>query len=234
MSKVLEIKDINAGYNHVNVINNITFDLLNGEILAVIGQNGCGKSTLLKTIARMINQTSGNIIYEGITLNKKNTWDLRALGITWFVQGGMIFQTLTVKEHFELSLKGRKNSREILDECLAHFPDLRAIFSTKAGNLSGGQKQMLSFAMLLAQQSRCWLLDEPTAGLSPEAVQNSLSFLNKIKQGGKISMILVEHNYSLAFNLADKVAIIKDGGIINGFTKEIFQQEDFLIKHLYN
>lgn len=218
------------------MLQDISFAVGKGEVLAVIGQNGCGKSTLLKTIARIITDNKGDITFAGVKLNNKNTWDLKQHGISWFVQGGMVFPTLKVSEHFELALKDKSKTEAatIKEECLSHFPVLANCMDKRGGNLSGGQRQMLSFAMLLAQQTQCWLLDEPTAGLAPEAVKEAVDFLQKMKQERQKTMILVEHNYPVAFELADHVAIIKEGKLYDSFAKAEFQKDDFLNTHLYN
>lgn len=236
MSKILQIQNLSSGYNGKLVLQDISFSVNKGEVLSVIGQNGCGKSTLLKTIARIIKNNSGDISFAGVKLNSKNTWDLKQQGISWFVQGGMVFPTLKVSEHFELALKNksRTEAENIKTECFSYFPALANSMERRGGNLSGGQRQMLSFAMLLAQQTDCWLLDEPTAGLAPEAVNDAVIFLQKMKQEKKKTMILVEHNYQAVFALADHVAIIKEGKLYDSFPKTEFQKEDFLNTHLYN
>lgn len=236
MSALLHIENLSTGYNGKTVLQNISLSLAKGEVVAVIGQNGCGKSTLLKTIARIITDNVGNITFAGVNLNNKNTWDLKQLGISWFVQGGMVFPTMKVSEHFELALKEKSKAEAatIKEECLSYFPALANCMDKRGGNLSGGQRQMLSFAMLLAQQTQCWLLDEPTAGLAPEAVKEAVAFLKKMKQDGNRTMILVEHNYEVAFELADKVVIIKEGKLFDSFPKTKFQKTDFLNTHLYN
>lgn len=236
MSKLLNIQHLTAGYNGKTVLEDISFAVGKGEVLAVIGQNGCGKSTLLKTIARIITDNEGNITFADVNLNKKHTWDLKQHGISWFVQGGMLFPTLKVSEHFELALKDKSKTEAatIQEECLSYFPALANCMDKRGGNLSGGQRQMLSFAMLLTQQTDCWLLDEPTAGLSPEAVKEAVAFLQKMKQAKQKTIILVEHNYNVAFELAGHVAIIKEGKLYDSFAKTEFQKDDFLNTHLYN
>jgi ABC-type branched-subunit amino acid transport system ATPase component len=236
MSELLHIENLSSGYNGKTVFQNISFSVNKGEVLAVIGQNGCGKSTLLKTIARIITDNAGNISFAGVKLNNKNTWDLKQLGISWFVQGGMVFPTMKVSEHFELALKNKNKAEavSIQEECLTYFPALENYMNKRGGNLSGGLRQMLSFAMLLCQQTSCWLLDEPTAGLAPESVKEAVEFLEKMKRQTNKTMILVEHNYQVAFELADHVAIIKEGKLYDSFPKTEFQKENFLTTHLYN
>lgn len=236
MSELLYIQNLSCGYNGKTVLQDISISLSKGEVLAVIGQNGCGKSTLLKTIARIITDNAGTIYFAGMELNKKNTWDLKQQGISWFVQGGMVFPTMKVSEHFELALrdKSKTEAAGIKKECLLYFPALVNCMNKRGGNLSGGQRQMLSFAMLLSQQTQCWLLDEPTSGLSPDIVKEVITFLERMKMEKQRTIILVEHNYDVAFNLADHVAIIKEGKLSSCFKKTEFQKKDFLNKYLYN
>lgn len=236
MNKLLEIQNLSSGYSGKTVLEGFSFSVAKGEVLAIIGQNGCGKSTLLKTIARIISDNAGDIYFAGMKLNNKNTWELKELGISWFVQGGMVFPTMKVSEHFELALKdkGKTGATSIKEECLFYFPALANCMDKRGGNLSGGQRQMVSFAMLLSQQTQCWLLDEPTAGLSPAAVKVAVEFLKKMKEQANKTMILVEHNYQVAFELADHVTIIKEGKLQESYPRTEFQKDDFLNTHLYN
>lgn len=231
MSELLHIENLSSGYNGKAVLQNISFSISKGQVLAVIGQNGCGKSTLLKTIARIIRDNAGNISFAGVKLNNKNTWDLKEQGISWFVQGGMVFPTMKVSEHFELALKDKNKTEaaSIKEECLSCFPALANCMDKRGGNLSGGQRQMLSFAMLLSQQTQCWLLDEPTAGLSPEAVKEAVKFLKKIKSEGDVSMVLVEHNLNVCSEIADKFEVMKNGSM----SSITFNQGDNILDKLH-
>lgn len=236
MSGLLHLNKLSCGYNSKNVLQNISFSVNKGEVLAVIGQNGCGKSTLLKSIFQITADNSGEISFAGTNLMMLKPWDIKQAGISLFLQGGLVFSAMKVSEHFELALKGKSKTEaaNIKEECLSYFPSLINLMDKRGGNLSGGQRQMLSFAMLLSQQTQCWLLDEPTAGLSPEAVKQAIEFLKKMKLEKQKTMILVEHNYQAAFELADRVAIIKEGKWHDSFSKVDFQNENFLDVHLYN
>lgn len=200
---VLRLKNVSTGYNNKTVVNNISFDVKEGETLVVIGQNGSGKSTLLKTIARIISDNSGMITFKKQNLHKVATHQLQRMEISYFVQGGLIFPTLTLKEHFDLALREKKNKEAVLDEIYMRFPDLEGKNNLLAGNLSGGQKQLLSFAMLVAQDTQLWLLDEPTAGLSPERVEAVIEFLKEMKK--KKTMVVVEHNPKVVKSIADTI-----------------------------
>lgn len=235
MNSLLQINKLSCGYNGNVVLQDISFSVAEGESLIIIGQNGCGKSTLMKTIARMIPSQEGTVIFDGHDLNNKNTWDLQRFGLSVFVQGGMIFPTLKVEEHFGLVLKGKNKAEanKTKEQCWSYFPELKKLMSVRGGNLSGGQRQRLSFAILIAQQTKCWLMDEPTAGLSPAAVEEAVQFLKTMKAAGQ-TMVIVEHNYAAAFEVADEVAVIKEGKLVNRFAPEQFTTTDFLRTHLYN
>lgn len=200
---VLSLKNVSTGYNGKTVVGNISFDVKEGEALAIIGQNGSGKSTLLKTIVRIISDNSGMITFKKQNLHMAATHQLQRIGISYFVQGGLIFPTLSVEEHFDLALRKKKNKEALLDEVYMRFPDLEGKNNLLAGNLSGGQKQLLSFAMLVAQDTELWLLDEPTAGLSPERVAVVIEFLKEMKK--KKTMVIVEHNPKVVKSTADTI-----------------------------
>lgn len=236
MTELLEIQGLSAGYGEKVVLNDISFSVSTGEALAIIGQNGCGKSTLLKTIARIISDNSGSIIFDSVRLDQLRPWDLKQQGISYFMQGGMVFPTMKVSEHFELALsdKHRAQAASIKAECLSYFPELFTCMDTRGGNLSGGQRQMLSFAMLVSQRTKCWLLDEPTAGLAPEAVTSAIDFLSKMKVQANVTMLLVEHNYQVAFEIADRVTIIKEGKLNRSYPRSEFQKEGFLNNNLFS
>lgn len=236
MNELLRIQNLNSGYKGNAVLQNISFSVSEGEVLAIIGQNGCGKSTLLKSIARIIQDNSGCIIFDNVELNGLHPWDLKQHGISYFTQGGLVFPTMKVSEHFDLALKdmNRAEAASVKEECFSYFPELEICMDKRGGNLSGGQRQMLSFAMLVSQRTRCWLLDEPTAGLAPDAVKGAVGFLMRMKSQARKAILLVEHNYHVAFELADRVAIIKEGSISDKFPKSEFHAENFLDNHLYN
>lgn len=201
MAKVLRVENLSAGYGGDPIIRNVSFELHPGEILHVVGPNGAGKSTLLRTIARMIRDNTGHISFGGVDLSNRHTHELRSLGISWFVQGGMVLPSLTVREHFDLVLDGidRKAHARIKDECLSQFPSLKELLPKRGGNLSGGQRQSLSLAMLVAQQTDCLLMDEPMAGLDGEATNRLEEHIQAASRNGK-AILLIEHSSFTSLN----------------------------------
>jgi len=188
----LILKNVSAGYNGVKIISNVSFEVNQGEKLLITGSNGSGKSTLLKTIARIINDNSGDIIYNGKSLCDYRTDQLNSIGISYFKQGGIFIPSLTIDEHLFLALKGKKKERrdELLLKAKTLFPLLKNKGTLLAGNLSGGQRLSLSCGILICQDSNLWLMDEPTAGLDQDKRNILINFLNNET---KITMLLVEH-----------------------------------------
>lgn len=208
MAKVLRAENLSAGYGGDPIIRNISFELHPGEILHVVGPNGSGKSTLLRTVARMIRGSTGHISFGGVDLSNRQTHELRSLGISWFVQGGMVLPSLTVREHFELVLGGygRNAQGRIKEECLSLFPSLKDLLPKLGGNLSGGQRQTLSLAMLVAQQTDCWLMDEPMAGLAEAPATAFVQFVQQIAQNGG-SVLIVDHSSQELAKLAKTITL---------------------------
>ena len=143
---------------------------------------------------------------------------------------------LTVGEHFTLALLSNTDTRHAasLESMLTVFPALHALKKKLAGNLSGGQRQMLSFGLLLLQGTDTWLLDEPTAGLAPSVVEFTTEFLEQKNRNGNITMLIVEHNMDVAFRLATHVMVAKNGTLSRKFNREDFGKKEFLTESVYN
>ncbi len=234
-NSILKTENLAAGYGSHTVLSDVSFELERGEVLVVIGQNGSGKSTLLKTISGLLPKKAGSIHLNNRTETNIAPHELAAKNISYFLQGGLIMPALTVQEHLELAAMrtGRKLQKTTSDNTFAEFPRLKEMQKQRAGNLSGGERQMLSFGILLMQETQTWLLDEPTAGLSPNMVQFTADFLRKKNHEG-ITLLLVEHNMEVAFKLASHIAVAKNATLTRKFDKPEFLQKDFLDKIVYN
>ncbi|MCX6180205.1 MAG: ATP-binding cassette domain-containing protein [Chlorobiales bacterium] len=233
---ILQVDSISAGYGHKSVLQNASFTLNKGEVLSIIGQNGSGKSTLLKAIGGLVQVNSGKVIYKSDQLPALHPHLLIRKGISVFLQGGLVLPILTLEEHFELAARqcGNILDKLLIESVYEHFPSLRALRKERAGNLSGGERQMLSFGIFLVQGTKTWLLDEPTAGLAPEIVDFTVKFLERKRSEDGISMVLVEHNMDVAFGLGTHVIIVKDGTLTRKFSPEEFHQKSFLETFVYN
>ncbi len=233
---ILQVESLSAGYGQKSVLQNASFSLHKGEVLSIIGQNGSGKSTLLKAIGGLVQVNGGKVFYKGELLPTLHPHLLIKKGISVFLQGGLVLPILTIEEHFELAARqcGNILDKNLLDNVYAHFPSLRALRNERAGNLSGGERQMLSFGIFLVQDTKIWLLDEPTAGLAPEIVAFTVKFLERKRLEDGISMVLVEHNMDVALGLGTHVIVVKDGTLTRKFNPEEFHKESFLETYVYN
>lgn len=234
-TEILNVKHLKAGYSGNVILDNVTFELGRGEVLAVIGQNGSGKSTLLKTLFGLVPLLSGQVSLKGDNINKLLPQKLLEKGVSFFMQNGLIMPELTVLEHLKLASlhNGSPDNSLTTEDIFKQFHVLREMRDRKAGNLSGGERQILSFSIMQMQNAKTWLLDEPTAGLAPEMVEYTTGFLQEKNKEG-ITMLIVEHNMDVAFRLASHIVVAKDGRLTRKFNKQEFLQEDFLDKQVYN
>lgn len=232
---ILKTENFAVGYGEHIVLSDISFVLEKGEVLAIIGQNGSGKSTLLKTLSGLILKKAGNTWLKKQSGNTILPHQMVRKGISYFTQGGLIMPALTVQEHLKLAgmQVGKKNEKTCFDNTFSVFPKLKEILKQRAGNLSGGQRQMLSFGILIMQGTDTWLLDEPTAGLSPDMVQFTADFLQRKNREG-ITMLIVEHNMDVAFSLATHIIVAKTGNLSQKFNQSEFSDKNFLNKIVYN
>lgn len=211
----LELKDIKGGYTkNVDILRGVSLSIEEGEALGIIGLNGSGKSTLGKSIMNMLPHQSGTIILDGEDISELSTSEIASRGISIMHQGGKVFDSLTVDEN--LSLAGKMSS-----EFQKLIPLLQeGIGRRMADRLSGGQRHQLALAMALLNRPRLVILDEPSAGLSPKAVDDMYSILSTVKKELGISIILIEQNISKAISFCDRSLLIAQGQIEQEFTSQ--------------
>ena len=212
---ILELKDIKGGYTkNVDILRGVSLSIEEGEALGIIGLNGSGKSTLGKSILNMLPHQSGTIILDGEDISELSTSKIASRGISIMHQGGKVFDSLTVDEN--LSLAGKMSS-----EFKKLIPLLQeGIGSRMADRLSGGQRHQLALAMALLNHPCLVILDEPSAGLSPKAVDDMYSILSIVKKELGISIILIEQNISKAISFCDRSLLIAQGQIEQEFTSQ--------------
>ena len=219
---MLEIQNLKAGYNSLEILHGIDLQVKSNEIVAVIGPNGAGKSTLLKSIFNLCSVKKGRIIFDNFDITKKPTFSLISKGICFVPQGRQIFSDLTVKENLELGAFTQKNNKiiqENLDNVFKQFPFLKEKQNALAFTLSGGQQQLLAIARALMQKPKLLLLDEPSLGLAPNAIKQVFEKIKEIKKQ-KIAVIIVEQNAMQAIKIADKIIVLEDGLIAFSGTKK--------------
>ncbi len=217
---IAEATGLTGGYGNSTVFREVSFGVRPGEVLAILGQNGSGKSTLLKTLAGLLLPQAGHARLG--QLNGSPALLPHALvrsGISYCPQGGLVIPELSVAEHLQLATQhlATDDAAKAREEALATFPALKDLLPQRAGTLSGGQRQQLSLSILIAHRSKLWLLDEPTAGLAPELVKTTTEFLQeRVKKHGT-AVMLVEHNLDVAFALADRILVLREGRVVRTF-----------------
>ena len=224
MSEILRINDLWGSYKaDVDILSEVSMEVKQGEAIGIIGLNGSGKSTLSKAIMNMIPIRRGEIIFEGKDVTTLTTSQLSQCGISIMQQGGKVFQTLSVWDNLQLALS--KHPTNTIETLRGIIPMLQApkkeLQRMMADKLSGGQKHQLSLAMTLATNPRLVILDEPSAGLSPKAVDDMYQLLHAIRDTLGITIILIEQNIVRAIDFCNRCMIMSQGkltfGIINRF-----------------
>jgi branched-chain amino acid transport system ATP-binding protein len=230
---MLITKNLTAGYKGIEVIKDINFKIEPGEIVAIIGPNGAGKSTFLKSIFNLAEVYSGRIYFKDKDITDLETHDLIYYGISYVPQGRLVFSNMTVLENLEMGAF-IFNDKDLIKNNLEHvyreFPVLKRKKDELAGNLSGGEQQMLAIARALMQSPELLLLDEPSLGLAPKIMSEIFEKVLKLKSEG-ISIIIVEQNAKKAVEIADRTYIFEDGKIALEGGKEILK--DPRIKEIY-
>ena len=216
MSSLLEVRDLQVGYGHIEAVQGISFDVNAGEIRTLVGANGAGKSTTLLALSGLVKARSGSIRFEGEELTKLPTHKIVERGLVQVAEGRAILTTLTVRENLELGAYRRKDHSAVatdLERVLTLFPRLKERLDGLAGNLSGGEQQMLAIGRALLAKPRLLLLDEPSMGLAPIIVQDIFRTLREINADG-LTIFLVEQNVRQALKIAQHGYVLESGKIV--------------------
>ena len=227
---LLEVKDITVHYFKVPAVRNISINVEDGEIAALIGSNGAGKTTTLRAISGLKHPTTGEIHFKGKRIDKLPPHKINALGIAMVPEGRRVFPQMTVLENLLLGAYLRKDKDEIQKNLegvvFRHFPRLKERKKQDAGTLSGGEQQMLAMGRALMSAPKLLLLDEPSLGLSPIMCMEIGKIISNIHTEGK-TVILVEQNARLALALAHHAYVIETGDIaLSGPADELREHDD--------
>jgi branched-chain amino acid transport system ATP-binding protein len=210
---LLQLRDVQVRRGGTMVLDGISLDIDEAEIIAVLGSNGSGKSTLLKSIFGLVPHTAGTILLHGKKI-RPNTHIMIAAGIAYVPQEKNTFAHLTVKENLEIGGK-MVNDRAIVQQRIAElfgmYPMLREKQSEKAKNLSGGQRQMLALARGLMTNPSLLLLDEPSAGLAPNLVSQTFKMIKEIRERHHTAIFIAEHNVSAVMRIANRAYQLESG-----------------------
>jgi branched-chain amino acid transport system ATP-binding protein len=216
MSAVLKVTGLHAGYGAGDILKGVDVELAQGSIMTIIGPNGSGKSTLIKTLAGLLPARQGTIELEGRRLNELGAPKRVLAGMAYVPQEYNVFRNLTVLENLKIArefMGANGAAGRVLDDGLeALFPDLPKHYKIAAGNLSGGQRQMLAFACALTVRPKVLMLDEPSAGLSPILTGEVFDKVGRVNRMG-VSILIVEQNAIEALRISDSCIVLAGGRV---------------------
>jgi len=232
MGKMLEVKDLRVNYGVIPALKGISFEVEEGEVIALIGANGAGKTTTLHTITGLIEPSAGTIIFEGKDITHTPADKIVAMGMAHVPEGRRVFPDMTVYQNLMLGAFTRKDpaeKQESLENVYEHFPRLGERAKQPAGTLSGGEQQMLAMGRAMMSRPKILLMDEPSMGLSPILVAEIFSIIERVSSQGT-TVLLVEQNAQKALNIADRAYVLETGSIAMSGPAEQLRNDDSIRK----
>jgi len=225
---MLTVDKINASYRRTQVLFHISLNVIEGEIVTLLGANGAGKTSILRTISGLLVPSSGSITFMDMQIHGSSPDDIVRYGVSQCPEGRQIFARMTVQENLEMGAYTIENKRVIEEDfktVYQSFPLLRERKQQRAGTLSGGEQQMLAISRSLMSRPKLLLLDEPSAGLAPLLVKEILNIVERIRKQG-ITVLLIEQNAKMALRIADRAYVMDAGTIVlEGPAKELLNDE---------
>lgn len=226
---MLEVKDLEVYYGLIQAIKGVSFEVNQGEVIALIGANGAGKTTILHTITGLIQPKAGKVLFEGTDITKVPGHKIVSMGMAHVPEGRRVFANLSVYQNLKMGAYTQKDKNAIeenLERIYKHFPRLEERKNQMAGTLSGGEQQMLAMGRALMSNPKMILMDEPSMGLSPLLVKEVFSIIEYCHESG-ITILLVEQNAKMALGIADRAYVLETGNItMSGDAKEMLENED--------
>lgn len=227
---MLTIKDLEVYYGVIQAIKGVSFEVNQGEVIALIGANGAGKTTILHTITGLLAPKNGSVVFEGKELTKMPAHKIVSLGMAHVPEGRRVFADLSVYENLRMGAYTRKDRNEIeetLEKVYQRFPRLKERRNQMAGTLSGGEQQMLAIARGLMSDPKLIMFDEPSLGLAPVVVEDMFRVIVDINKTKKIPILLVEQNAFMALSISNRCYVMENGRItLNGPSKELLESDE--------
>ena len=231
----LKVSNIETYYGPIMAIRGVSFEVRQGDIVAILGANGAGKTTVLKTVSGVMDPQKGAVVFEGREIQTMDPDKVMRLGMSHVPEGREVFPFLSVRENLRMGAYIRRDADGVaqdLETVFGYFPALKERADQRAGSLSGGEQQMLAISRALMARPRMMLLDEPSLGLSPKLVKEIFDIIVRINKERGVTILLVEQNANMALQVADYGYVLEVGRIVMADTCErLLQKED--IKEFY-
>ena len=225
---MLEVRNLNAGYDFLQVLWDVSLDVSEGEFVALLGPNGAGKTTTLRTIAGLITPKSGEVLFKGKPISHLPAHKISRMGISYISESLNLFTNMSVRENLLLgayTVQDRKKELEALEFVFNLFPRLAERQHQLAGTLSGGERKMLALARGMMSNPQLLLVDEPSLGLAPKLVQSVFQALQSLRQEG-VTILLVEQNVNATLEITDRAYVLEQGRIVlEGKSSELRENE---------
>ena len=229
---MLEVKDLEVYYGVIQALKGISFEVNEGEVIALIGANGAGKTTILHTITGLIDSKGGSVVFEGKDITKMPGHKIVTLGMAHVPEGRRVFADLTVLENLKMGAYTRTDKNEIAESLAMvykRFPRLEERKNQLAGTLSGGEQQMLAMGRALMSKPKIILMDEPSMGLSPIFVNEIFDIIREVSEAGT-TVLLVEQNAKKALAIADRAYVLETGKITLSGDADVLMNDDSVKK----
>ncbi len=229
---MLKVTDLKVNYGVIQAIKGVSFEVNQGEVIALIGANGAGKTTILHTVTGLLAPKSGKIEFEGQDITKMPAHKIVALGMAHVPEGRRVFADLTVYENLLMGAYIRKDKEGIqksLENVYKRFPRLRERKGQMAGTLSGGEQQMLAMGRALMSSPKIILMDEPSMGLSPLFVNEIFDIIKEVSASGT-TVLLVEQNAKKALSIANRAYVLETGKIVKSDDADVLMNDDSIKK----
>ena len=232
---LLRVSNIETYYGPIMAIRGVSFDVPEGGIVAILGANGAGKTTILKTVSGVMDPQKGAVVFAGREIQRLDPDKVMRLGLSHVPEGREVFPFLSVRENLQMGAYTRSDADGIaadLETVFGYFPVLRERAEQRAGQLSGGEQQMLAISRALMSRPRMMLLDEPSLGLSPRLVKEIFEIILRINRERGVSVLLVEQNATMALKTADYGYVLEVGRVVmEDDCARLLEKED--IKEFY-
>ncbi len=232
---LLKVNNIDTYYGLSHILQGVSLEVEENEIVTLVGRNGAGKTTTLKSILGLAQVRSGSIEFDGQDISRLPTHQVILRGISYVPEERRIIPGLTVRENIKLALlksRNRKREKEMIERVAQHFPVLKERLNQDGTSLSGGEQQMLAIARALVTDPKLMLIDEPTEGLMPLLVEAIAEIVQEINRSG-VTVLLVEQNIEMALSISHRAYVIDEGRVqTSGRSQEILADEEIQSRYL--